>query len=60
MLVTGAAVACKGVAPISAAAAQQDDDQNDPQASAVVTVVPHVVFTSLSKSKLYYVRWAQK
>ncbi len=59
MLVAIAAVACKGVAPISAAA-QQENDQNDPQASAVVTVVPHVVFTSLSKSKLYYVRWAQK
>ena len=53
-----AAVACRPVVA-TAAAAQQDDDQNDPQASTVVTIVPHIAFTSLSESKLYY-EWTVK
>ena len=46
VLVAGAAVA--RAVSAAAAAAQQDDDQNDPQASTVITVAPHISFTSLS------------
>lgn len=44
---TSAVVAATGVISTTTAAAQQNDDQNDPQASTVVTVVPHISFTSL-------------
>lgn len=43
-----AAGGAAGAAGVSAAAAQEDDDQNDPQAAAIITVVPHISFTSLS------------
>ena len=55
-----AVVGCASAVTAAAAAEQKDEDQNDPQATAVVTVVPHIAFTSLSKSKPYYVLTGQK
>lgn len=42
-MMTVAVVARVSGASAAAAAHQQDQDQNDPQAAAVVAVVPHIV-----------------